>query len=241
MENINMEPGAAGGPDNSDIPANQNANAKPQAEWGSLPADDLKFVENKGWKSPLDALKSYHELEKSAGNKISLPKADDAEAVSKLLHQLGAPEDISGYKIENVRDIDQPFMDGFKETAKSLNILPQQVTGIYKWYCDEQEALAEKFNQQAIKDQEEIKAEWGDDFSRNQELMNRGWRMLELPENVLENIECSIGTKAFMQLGKKLGDYISEDNARGIGARVPKTEEVSTKEFFEELMAQPTE
>lgn len=235
MEEENFEPGL-GEPDNSDVPENPTSAAESQAGWGNLSADDLKLVENKGWKSPLDALKSYHELEKSAGNKITVPKADDAEAVGKLLRQLGAPEDAAGYKIENIRDIDQPFMDGFRETARDLNILPSQASGIYNWYREAQEQMAEKFNQQAVKDQEELKVEWGDDYSKNTELMSRGFRMLELPQGVLENIEVSMGTKAFMQLGKKLGDFISEDNARGIGARVPKSEELSPVQFFEKIM-----
>lgn len=237
MEEEDLEPGALGSPDNSDVPAdNPNAETESQAAWGNLSADDLKFVENKGWKSPLEALKSYHELEKSAGNKIALPKADDAEAVGKLLRQLGAPEDAAGYKIENIRDVDQPFMEGFRETAKNLNILPSQAAGIYNWYREAQGQMAEKFNQQSAKDQEELKTEWGDAFSKNQELMNRGWRLTELPQETLENIEFSMGTKAFMQLGKKLGDFISEDNARGIGARVPKSEEISPVEFYEGIM-----
>lgn len=234
MEEEDLEPGTAGGPDNSDVPENPNATAESQAGWSNLSADDLKFVENKGWKSPLDALKSYHELEKSAGNKIALPKADDAEAVGKLLRQLGAPEDADGYKIEKIRDVDQPFMDGFRETAKDLNILPQQAAGLYEWYRNAQDQMAENFNRQSAKEQEEVKAEWGADYSKNQELMQRGWRLTELPQETLENIEVSMGTKAFMQLGKKLGDFISEDNARGIGARAPKNEEMSTEDFIKE-------
>ncbi len=237
MEEENFEPETAGGSDNSDMPENPTNVAASQAGWSDLSTDDQKLVENKGWKSPLDALKSYRELEKSAGNKIALPKADDAESVGKLLRQLGAPEDVAGYKIEDIRDVDQPFMDGFKEKARDLNILPSQAAGIYEWYRTAQEQMAEQFGRQSAKDQEEIKAEWGADYSQNQELMKRGFRMLELPQNVLENIEVAMGTKAFMTLGKKLGDLISEDNARGIGARAPQSEEMSTEDFFKEVFA----
>ena len=236
MENENMEPGT-GRPDNSDMPETQlNTEAESQAGWGNLTADDSKLIGDKGWKSPLDVLKSYRELEKSAGTKVALPKADDAEGVGKLLRQLGVPEDASGYAIDDIRDIDKPFMDAFKETAKELNILPSQASGMYKWYREAQDKMAEQFVKQSKQDLEAVKSEWGSDYDKNEELMKRGWRMLELSDETLENIEVSIGTKAFMTLGKKLGDYISEDNVRGVGAHVEKSEAVSTEEFFKEIL-----
>lgn len=231
-----LEPGQ-GNPDNSSTPENPNVQAPSQAGWGNLADDDAKFVENKGWKSPLDALKSYHELEKLSGSKISVPKADDAEAWRELDIQLGCPESIEGYEFE-ARDADKPYIDDFKKASLEAGLRPAQVNKIYDWYKNQNEKMTELFNQQVEKDKEEIQSRWGADYSKNEELMKRGFRMLELPKEQLENIEFSIGTKAFMQLGKKLGDLISEDNVKGIGGGATKTEEMSTEDFFKEIFNQ---
>ena len=90
------------------------------------------------------------------------------------------------------------------------------------------------------KDKEEIRSEWGDDYSKNEELMKRGVTVLGLSEDLLTNIEVSIGTKAFMELGKRLGEAISEDTAKGLGGGATKSEKISSIAFFDEVMAQGT-
>lgn len=244
VENV-QEPGSAGDPDNSNAPAPEadspesatNAATAPQAGWGNLSADEEKLVKNKGWKAPLDALKSYQELEKSAHERVALPKAGDEEALRKLDRQLGCPETIEGYEL-TVAENDKPFIDDFKTAALNAGLRPGQVGKLYEWYQSQNDKAAEAFNAQVEKDKEEVKAEWGNDYPKNEELMKRGFRMLGLSTDELQNIECSIGTKAFMRLGKKLGDSISEDNTKGLGGGVTKTEEMSTEDFFKEVFAQ---
>lgn len=237
-ENIEPAPGEA---DNSDIPETKNiqADTPSPAGWGELSDDERKFIENKGWKSPLDALQSYHAMEKSFGSRFSIPKADDVEAWKKLDVQLGRPETIEGYKLE-VNDNDKPYIDDFKKAALDAGLRPNQLSHIYDWYKSHGDKMTEAFNQQVDKDKEEIRTLWGNDYSKNEELMKRGFRMTELSGTQLENIEFSIGTKAFMQLGKKLGDFISEDNVRGIGGGKTKTEEMSTEDFIKEIFAKET-
>lgn len=228
-----------GNSDNSDAPENQTSETESQANWSdSFSEADKKMISDKGWKSPQDMFKSYQEIEKFASNKISIPKADDAEAWKKLDAKLGCPETIEGYEVKDVADVDKPFMDDFKNAALQAGMRPNQVKAMYEFYKGRQDQITEAFNAQVEKDKEEIKSEWGDDYSKNEELMKRGVAVLGLSEDLLTNIEVSIGTKAFMQLGKRLGEAISEDTAKGLGGGATKSQAISTKDFFDEILSQ---
>ena len=230
-----------GDSDNSDMPENQTGNTESQANWSdSFSEADKKMISDKGWKSPQDMFKSYQEIEKFASNKISIPKADDAEAWKKLDAKLGCPETIEGYEVKDVADVDKPFMDDFKNAALQAGMRPNQVKAMYEFYKGRQDQITEAFNAQVEKDKEAIKSEWGDDYSKNEELMRRGVAVLGLNEDLLTNIEVSIGTKAFMELGRRLGEAISEDTAKGLGGGATMSEEITTKKFFEEVMNQGT-
>ena len=221
-----------GNSDNSDAPENQTSETESQANWtDSFSEADKKMISDKGWKSPQDMFKSYQEVEKFASNKISIPKADDAEAWKKLDAKLGCPETIEGYELTDVAD-------DFKKAALETGMRPNQVKAMYDFYKGRQDQITEAFNAQVEKDKEAIKSEWGDDYSKNEELMRRGVAVLGLNEDLLTNIEVSIGTKAFMELGKRLGEAISEDTAKGLGGGATISEEITTQKFFDEIMSQ---
>ena len=228
-----------GNSDNSDAPENQTSETESQANWtDSFSEADKKMISDKGWKSPQDMFKSYQEVEKFASNKISIPKADDAEAWKKLDAKLGCPETIEGYELTDVAEVDKPYLDDFKKAALETGMRPNQVKAMYDFYKGRQDQITEAFNAQVEKDKEAIKSEWGDDYSKNEELMRRGVAVLGLNEDLLTNIEVSIGTKAFMELGKRLGEAISEDTAKGLGGGATISEEITTQKFFDEIMSQ---
>lgn len=230
-----------GNSDNSDMPENQTSETESQANWSdSFSEADKKMISDKGWKSPQDMFKSYQEIEKFASNKISIPKADDVEAWKKLDAKLGCPETIEGYELKDVAEVDKPYLDEFKKAALETGMRPNQVKAMYDFYKSRQDQITEAFNAQVEKDKEEIKSEWGDDYSKNEELMKRGVTVLGLSEDLLTNIEVSIGTKAFMELGKRLGEAISEDTAKGLGGGATKSEKMTTVAFFDEVMSQGT-
>lgn len=236
------EPGL-GNPDNSDMPeTNDSTETSSQSAWGELPDDDKKLVADKGWKAPQDALKSYREMEKLSGNKVSVPEDEDEESWSKLYARLGRPETSEGYELQ-AREADQPFMDGFKKACFESGLNPKQAGKLYDWYKSEQEAvkakLDEDFAAQSAREQEELRAEWGDQATQNDELWKRGFRMLQLDEDALSGVELALGTKAFIQLGLKLGTAISEDSAKGLGTTgATKSEEMSGEDFFKELLGE---
>lgn len=226
-----------GASDNSSMPENSDVETKSQANWSdSFSEDEAKMVKDKGWKSPQDILKSYKELENLSSNKFSIPKADDAEAWKKLDAKLGCPETIEGYDIQDIADIDKPFIDAFKEAALEAGMRPSQFQKMYDCYKDRQEKLTEAFNAQVEKDKDDVRAEWGNDYSMNEEIMKRGLRLFELPEELLSNIEMAISTKEFMKLGKRIGALVSEDAAKGLGGGESMSQEMTTEDFIDEIL-----
>ena len=226
------------GSDNSNMSENSDVETKSQALWSdSFSEDEAKMVKDKGWKSPQDILKSYKELENLSSNKFSIPKADDAEAWKKLDAKLGCPETIEGYDIQDIADIDKPFIDAFKEAALEAGMRPSQFQKMYNCYKERQDKLTEAFNAQVEKDKEEVRTEWGDDYSKNEELMKRGLKLFDLPEELLSNVEMSIGTKEFMKLGKRIGTAISEDTAKALGGGEVMSQEMSTEDWIKEILA----
>jgi hypothetical protein len=175
-------------------------------------------------------------LENLSSNKFSIPKADDAEAWKKLDAKLGCPETIEGYDIQDIADIDKPFIDAFKEAALDAGMRPSQFQKMYDCYKDRQEKLTEAFNAQVEKDKDDVRAEWGNDYSMNEEIMKRGLRLFELPEELLSNIEMAISTKEFMKLGKRIGALVSEDAAKGLGGGESMSQEMTTEDFINEIL-----
>ena len=227
------------GSDNSNLSENSDVETKSQAGWtDNFSEAELKVVTDKGFKSPQDLLKSYQEMEKLSGNKFSIPKADDAEAWKKLDARLGCPETIEGYELKDVAQVDEPYLEDFKSAALEAGLRPNQLNHIYAWYRSNQDKMTDAFNAQVEKDKEEVRAEWGEDYSKNEELMRRGVRVLGLSEDLLTNIEVSIGTKAFMQLGKRLGDAVSEDTVKALGGGATATQEMSTEDWLKEILNQ---
>lgn len=247
MEKEN-EPGG-GLPDNSDLletPTTENEggdNGTPkeglsQPSWmESLTDDDKKVISDKGFKSPADLIKSYREMEKLSGNKFSIPEGDDVEGWNKLFSRLGRPENTEGYEMTDVREVDEPVVAEFKETCLKSNILPKQAAALYDWYKQNQDKMDEAFTAQSEKEKNELFQSWGNDLAKNQETMRRGIGVLGLDETLLENIEMSIGTKRFMEMGLRLGNGISEDTAKGLstGAAV-RSEKMTPEAFYEEVL-----
>ena len=216
MSEENLEPGlGADNPDNSGAPETKTG-SQPQSLWGELSDEQKSVLSKKGLKNPADAVKSYMELEKQASGKFSIPEDGDAEALAKIYKKLGRPDDVAGYDLKDIADIDKSKIDDFKAVCLKNNLLPAQAAGLYNWYKENQNKMVEEFNKLAAKEIEEVREEWGADFDRNSEIMKRGFRAAELSKEQLESLETALGSKAFMQMGKRLGDLISEKGVPGL-------------------------
>jgi len=211
MENLN-EPDVEATSDNSLTPQNEPANNTSQSSWEGFSEDDKKYIGDKGWKTTPDMLKSYRELEKSYGTKISIPKDEDTEGWNKLYNKLGRPESADKYEFEADEGIKAEAQKTFFELGLSSN----QGSKLVEWFNNtslaQKEALDKAYEEQSRKEKEEVMTSWGDNANKNSELMKRGAKLLSSEEEDWHKVEAALGTKKFMQVMKALGESISEDS-----------------------------
>lgn len=206
------EPDAGAAPDNSNMPQNEPANNTSQSDWEGFSEDDKKYIGDKGWKASSDMLKSYRELEKSYGTKISIPKDEDTEGWNKLYNKLGRPESADKYEFE----ADEGIKNQVQETFFKAGLSDRQSKEIVEWY--NKTALAQKemadkaIEEQSKKEKDEVFAEWGENKEKNAQLMERGAKLISDNEEDWSKVELALGTKKFMQVMKQLGEAISEDS-----------------------------
>ena len=240
MTNL-IEPEGQTTSDNFDVSANKSENAPfcSQSAWGDMNADDKNYLNNKGFASPVELLKSYRALEKAYSSKISLPKDGDKEALRKLYSHLGMPKDSSGFNLALAEE-DKAFGEAFKQVCFENYILPQSAQGLYDWFVKHREAEIEQSEQERINQSfaefEEQKTAWGDKACRNMELMKRGVRLFAgTDDTVADAIEQALGTKRMMQVFCKLGEAVAEDNPVAFGQSQHKSYDTDMASFFREM------
>jgi hypothetical protein len=233
MENLN-EPDLETKSDNSSTSQNEPANNTSQSSWEEFSEDDKKYIGDKGWKATPDILKSYRELEKSYGTKISIPKDEDSEGWNKLYTKLGRPETAEDYEFE----ADESIKAEAKKTFFELGFSNKQSSKLVEWFNNiqtaQREAIEKQFEEQSKKEKQEVISQWGDDAVKNKELMTRGARLLSQEEDDWHKIEGALGTKKFMQVMVSLGEKISEDSLPSENKTPPK-KSISMAEYINKV------
>lgn len=235
MENLNESDDALESGNSATEQTNEEATS--QSPWEGFAEEDTKFVGDKGWKTPSDMLKSYRELEKSYGNKVSLPKDEDAESWNNLYAKLGKPTSAEEYELEGV---DDNIKANVQEILFKNNVLPKDVKGLIKDYDDfikaQQEKMLKDIEEKSNQELEEVLDEWGDNRDKNAELAKRGAKLLGLTDEELTLVERSVSTKKFMAAMLKLGEAISEDSI-GTSTKATNTSEepMGLVEWFKQI------
>lgn len=198
-------------------------------------ADEITtgYVQNKGWKNPLEAVSSYQNLEKllgadRAGNTVVLPKPDAApEEVSKFYEKLGRPADPKDYKIPVPDGVPKEFSESFRGKAHELGLTAKQVEGLAEWNNgflkgameSSEAAKAAEFQAQ----DQDLKKTWGSAFTQNVADAQAAARGLGLDAAAIQKIADGLGHKATMELfqriGSKMGEapFVTGDNPQGFG------------------------
>ena len=199
--------------------------AAPQDWTASFDDGTRGFIQTKGWKSPADVLGSYQNLEKllgadKAGRGVVLPK-DDAppEEWGQFYGKLGRPESADGYKLPlpegDTGEFAKTASGWFHEaglTAKQAEVLAS------KWNefgSAQMQAQAEKFAQQSVIDEQDLKKAWGKDFEANAELARRACREAGLSDAEGQAIERALGLKKAAEVFSFLGKQFAEAPMKG--------------------------
>lgn len=192
----------------------------PQDWTATLPEDVRGMVQNKGWRTPADAIGSYQNLEKllgadKAGRALVPPKEDaPPEEWQAFYGKLGRPEAPDGYKIPvpegDTGEFAKTASAWFHEaglTTKQAEALASKWTEYAGGMMEQQQAT---FEQQAALDLQNLQKEWGPQFEAQSELARRAIREAGLSAQEGQAIEKALGlakaAKVFAFLGKQFAE-----------------------------------
>lgn len=207
------------------------------------------YVQNKGWKSPVEAINSYQNLEKllgadRAGRTVVLPgEGATPEEMSKFFDKLGRPADAGGYKIE------VPQQGGDPEFAKvaagwfhELGLSQKQGEALATKWNQYMGGMAEQIEatRQANFQTEDtaLKAEWGSAYTQKLAEAQAAVRALNLDAASIDKLSSALGHKATMNLLSRIGGKAGEaDFATGEGSFGSALTPAAAKDQIKSLMA----
>lgn len=216
-------PSAAGNSDGAPAASPAPAPAPAAGSWYDAIEDgDLKgYVQNKGWKDPVELANGYRNLEKLlGGEKVPLPKgAEDKEGWSRVYDALGRPKTADEYGLQLPEGGNADFLKAAAGKFHELGLSKAQAETLASWY-NEQAAAQLGASQQAQsakveQDMQALKSEWGQAWDENVELGRRAARQFGLDAGKLEALENALGTGEMLKFMSRIGRGLTEHTFEG--------------------------
>lgn len=171
--------------------AGAGAAADTKAKWPDtwrqeLAAGDEKTLKRlERFQSPADIFTSYRALEQrlSSGElkaNVPFPEKGTPEEQAKWRTEAGLPDKPEAYDLKFddgfvIGEADKPMVDAFLKSAHAKNLPPSAVKESVRWYFDSLESRVkeqtEAENKYRETSEEELRAEWGQDFATNRNLV----------------------------------------------------------------------
>lgn len=220
--------GDAAAPATPAAPTGEQITATPAAAPVAAPewlkgADEtlIGYVQNKGWTEPRQVLDGYRNLEKllgadKAGNAVIIPKSDaDPKEWAAVFDKLGRPTGPDGYKVELPQGGDKAVHEASMAKFHELGLTKAQGEQLANWYnglVGESTKAQEAQKQAAFQaDDQAIRQEWGQAFTKNLAQAQAAARGLGLDAPTIDKLSDALGHKATMQLLQKIGGRMGED------------------------------
>ncbi|MCE2660922.1 MAG: hypothetical protein LW854_22260 [Rubrivivax sp.] len=189
----------------------------PGAWYDGIEDGDLKgYVQNKGWKDPVELANGYRNLEKLLGSeKIPMPKgAEDKDGWSRVYDALGRPKSADDYGLQLPEGGNGDFLKAAAGKFHELGLSKAQAAELANWYNEQatgqvgaaQQAQAAKVEQ----DIQALKGEWGQAWEENVELGRRAARQFGLDQGKLEALENAFGTAEMLKFMSRIGRGLTE-------------------------------
>lgn len=226
--------------------------------WYGDDADTKGFVENKGWKSPGDAIGAYRNLEQfvgadKAGRGIIWPKDDaDTEGWKAIHARLGVPETPDAYKIPVPEGGSPEFAKAIAPVMHKLGLTAKQAEGLAAYVNEYEKDQSTKFEaeQKARIDADlaKFKGELGASYDATVSLAKRAAGSLGIKDEQFAGLEEALGLRGTVELFAAIGKKLGEDTFVGEGSSGPKDLSVeaararlkelgSDKGFMEKLLS----
>jgi hypothetical protein len=205
---------------------------KPKAQsvdWTStLPEEEKALVRIKGWKTPVDPIKGYKELEKLVGHeKIAMPKKDkdgnyDQADFERVMTQLGRPKDPKEYKTSpNFKlpegiTIDPNLQADFNAKLHKAGFLPHQYALVMdelglmldRGTKAEKEAKERDFNESTLN----LRTKWGSAYDQKAKLANNVLATFSDKAKTADIIKKYGNNPEIIELLANIGGSLSEES-----------------------------
>ena len=210
--------------DQGGAPAASPAPAAPAAgSWyDSIEDGDLKgYVQNKGWKDPVELANGYRNLEKLlGGEKIPMPKgAEDKDGWSRVYDALGRPKSADDYGLQVPEGGSPEFAKAAAGKFHELGLSKGQAEALTAWYNEQAQAQMGATQQaqgaKVEQDLQALKGEWGGAYEENIELGRRAAREFGMDADKLTALENALGTGEMLKFMSRIGRGLTEHNFEG--------------------------
>lgn len=191
------------------------------ADWLSGADDDTKgYIQNKGFKTPLDVITSYRGLEKLRGvpaeRLLTLPeKMDDAAALRPIYERLGAGKSPADYKLPVPEGDKGEFAKKAAEWMHEIGVpVGMAVKLSEKWNAHKAETTASakgQGEQLLVQQQDKLKAEWGSDYDKRFTVAKGTAKELGLTAEAIDALEQALGFDGVFRLLHGVGQKFGED------------------------------
>jgi hypothetical protein len=205
---------AAGQPAQQQPPASGTAAAAPTPPWfASIEDPDTRgYIENKAWKSPVEAIKSYRELESTFSKVrgappdrlVVLPGPDaKPEDYAPIYDRLGRPKTPEDYKLTGLDGTStDPFAQKMAPVMHINNLTSSQAKALNEAYNQYAQSFIE---QQAADNESKVKAdlltlhqEWpGQVYDERMALAKRAAESYGVSEEWIDKLHTVLGAEVF--------------------------------------------
>lgn len=201
-------------------PSGDNAPPPAAAWYGEVDPDTKSYLDNKGWKSPIEAVTSYRNLERAfgaekAGRTVVLP-GDKAEAseLDAFFNKLGRPDSPDKYELKAPEGAEETTVKWFKETAHKHGLSAKQASALFDDYTAMTGTLTtaqlEAQQAQIAQEVDGLKKEWGAAFDTKVSAARQAVKAFGLEAETIDALEKSMGFTKVMKFFDQIGAKVAE-------------------------------
>ena len=182
----------------------------------------LKYATKEGNFNQADIMKSLiHATSQMGADKMIVPNKNFTdEQWRETFTKLGLPSTLDEYKVDpnlpEGKQLDETLLNGYREKAHQLGILPNQAQGIMEFFNEytsgQEQNLDTSYGERVAADREALKKEWGEQHGKNlvlaEEALKHFYPSEEERKAVIDTgfLDTLQGTKLFHRLAAALGE-----------------------------------
>jgi hypothetical protein len=230
----------------------------PEAWTAKFEPEVKGYAELKGWKDPAEAVRSTMNMEKLLGvpadQIIRMPKADDAEGMTKVFDRLGRPAKADGYKFTAPEGAGENFVKNAQGWFHEAGLTEGQAAKVVEKFgadvAQTRKAAAEAEALRAKEGVEKLNKEWGAAMDKNTAIVDGVAREFGMSAEQVLGLRKALGPDGAMKflysIGQKLGEdtFVAQNGGpKGFGnvmtpdaAKARITALKADKEFREKLV-----